>query len=283
MRRPWYCWNWWSDTVRSLLTLENVTYCYPGSSSPGIEGVSLELKEGEMFGVLGANGSGKSTLARLCCGLYLPAAGEVLVEGCSTRREKDRQWIRRTVGLVYQYPDNQFVAGTVTAEVAFGLENQGLAPAEIRRRVAETLDKFALTHLAEFPPHRLSGGEKRRLSLAAVWVLRPKILLLDEPLSMLNYDSGKKIGRLLQELRENGSALVWFTYNMEEAAGADRVLVLEGGRPAWQGRPKELLHRSEQVRRWGIDLPPVYNVAAGIFSSPPPVADEEEFVSWLWR
>lgn len=269
--------------MRPLLTLENVTYYYPGSSSTGIEGVSLKLKAGEFFGVLGANGSGKSTLARLCCGLYLPAAGEVLVAGCSTRREKDRQWIRRTVGLVYQDPDNQFVAGNVTAEVAFGLENQGLPPAEIRRRVAETLDKFALTHLAELPPHLLSGGEKRRLALAAVWVLRPKILLLDEPLSMLHHDARKKIARLLQDLRENGTALVWFTYNMEETVGADRVLVLEGGRTAWQGQPKELLHRGEQVRRWGIDLPPVYNVAAELSSSPPPVTDEEEFVSWLWK
>ncbi len=269
--------------MRPLLTLENVTYYYPGSSVPGIEGVSLKVKAGEFFGILGANGSGKSTLARLCCGLYLPAAGEVLVAGCSSRREKDRQWIRRTAGLVYQDPDNQFVAGNVTAEVAFGLENQGLPPAEIRQRVAETLEKFTLSHRAEFPPHLLSGGEKRRLALAAVWVLRPKILLLDEPLSMLHYDAKKEIARLLQDLRADGTALVWFTYSLEETAGADRVLVLEGGKAVWEGRPQELLHRSEEARRWGIELPPVYNLAAALSSSPPPVTDDEEFLSWLWR
>jgi len=267
--------------------LEDVSYAHarqrPGPAGFGLEKINLQVEAGDFCGILGANGSGKSTLARLCSGLYLPDSGEVLVEGYSTRDEQYRQKIRQTVGLVFQNPENQFVAETVTAETAFGLENLGIPPAEIRRRVREALDRFDLGHLAGTPPHRLSGGQKRRLSLAALWVLRPKVLLLDEPLSMLDPGSKKKIYSLLQELRREGTALLWFTPAFTEVAAADHLLVLEEGKTAWQGRPEQFWGEVGKADRWGIELPPVYEIAAGLSPSPPPVASEEEFVSWLWK
>ena len=271
----------------ALLALQDVSYAHarqrPGSAEFRLEEINLQIEAGDLYGILGANGSGKSTLARLCCGLYLPDSGEVLVEGCSTRQEENRRRIRQAVGLVFQNPENQFVAETVTAETAFALENLGVPPAEIRRRVRDTLDRFDLGHLAGMPPHRLSGGEKRRLSLAALWVLRPRVLLLDEPLSMLDSGSKKKVCGFLQELRREGTALLWFTSAFAEVAGADHLLVLEAGKTAWQGRPGEFWGEVEKANRWGIELPPVYEIAAGLSQSPPPVAGEEEFVSWLWK
>ncbi|NLY89862.1 MAG: ATP-binding cassette domain-containing protein [Firmicutes bacterium] len=272
----------------ALLALHDVSYARarqrPGPAGFRLKEINLQIEAGDFCGILGANGSGKSTLARLCCGLYLPDSGEVIVEGYSTRQEENRRRIRRVVGLAFQNPDNQFVAETVAAETAFGLENLGVPPAEIRRRLREVLDRFDLGHLAGTPPHRLSGGEKRRLSLAALWVLRPRVLLLDEPLSMLDPGSKKKICGLLQELRREGTALLWFTPAFAEVARADHLLVLEAGKAVWQGRPGEFWGEVEKANRWGIELPPVYEIAAGICqSSPPPVASEEEFVSWLWK
>lgn len=274
-----------------LLVLQDVSYAHaraharqrPGTAGFRLENINLQIEAGGFYGILGGNGSGKSTLARLCCGLILPDTGTVLVEGCSTREEVNRQKIRQTVGLVFQNPENQLVAETVATETAFALENLGVPSAEIRRRVREVLDRFDLGHLAGAPPHRLSGGEKRRLALAAVWILRPKVLLLDEPLGMLDPGNKKKVCGLLQELRREGTALLWFTTAFTEVAGADQLLVLEAGRVAWQGRPNEFLGEAARVRRWGIELPPVYEVAAGLSPSPPPVAGEEEFLSWLWQ
>lgn len=269
--------------MAALLLLEDVSYQRPGSSGFRLEKINLQIEAGDFCGILGANGSGKSTLARLCSGLYLPDAGEVMFEGYSTREEENRQRIRQAVGLVFQNPENQFVAETVAAETAFGLENLGVPPAEIRRRVREVLDRFDLAHLAGMPPHRLSGGEKRRLALASVWVLRPKVLLLDEPLSMLDPGGKKKISGLLQELREEGTALLWFTSVFAEVAAAGHLLVLEAGKTVWQGRPAEFWGEVDKAGRWGIELPPVYELAAGLSPSPPPVASDEEFVSWLWQ
>ena len=273
------------------IVLQDVSYAHahaharqrPGAVGFRLEGISLQIEAGDFYGILGANGSGKSTLARLCCGLILPDAGAVMVEGYSTREEANRQRIRQAVGLVFQNPDNQFVAETVTAETAFGLENLGVPPVEIGRRVREALDRFDLGHLAGMPPHRLSGGEKRRLALASLWVLRPRVLLLDEPLSMLDPGSKKKICGLLQELRKEGTALVWFTPAFAEVARADHLLVLEAGKAAWQGKPEQFWGEVAKARGWGIELPPVYEVAAGLSPSPPPVAGEEEFMSWLWQ
>lgn len=283
MRRLWPYWNWLNRVMPALFALRDVSYHRPGPTGFRLERISLEIKEGAFCGILGANGSGKSTLARLCCGLHLPDCGEVVVEGRSTQKEENRRENRQVVGFAFQHPDNQFVAETVTAETAFGLENLGVPSGEIRRRVAEALEKFGLSHLAGSPPYRLSGGEKRRLSLAALWVLRPRILLLDEPLSMLDTGNKEKVRSLLEELRRDGTALIWFTSALDEVAGADHLLVLEAGKAAWQGRPRELLDKIEKACRWGLELPRVYQVAAGISTSPPPVASEEEFISWVWK
>src|SRR5690554_4027338 len=195
-----------------FFVLDHVSYCYPGSSKTGVCQVNLVLEPGTFLAVLGANGSGKSTLARLCCGLLKPTAGQVLVEGYSTANDEELKYIYRQVGMVFQHPDNQFVAGTVEREIAFGVENRTLSSATIRRTVDEGLSRFGLNPLKTAEPHSLSGGEKRLLSLADIWVLEPKLILVDEPLAMLDPGAKKRITRLLQDLRHSGQSMIWFTH-----------------------------------------------------------------------
>lgn len=266
-----------------ILSLNNVVFTYPGAARSGVHLVNLEIEAGEYVGILGANGSGKSTLARLCCGLLLPASGEVRVDGLSTGEEENLKEIRQRVGLVFQHPDHQFVANTIASEIAFGLENLRVRPEEMRKRVEEAMVRFDLMSLAKIPPHRLSGGEKRRLSLAAVWVLRPKILLVDEPLAMLDSGAKKNVTALLKELRDAGTTLLWLGHSLEEVIDADRVQVLYNGGMVWEGKPRELLTCAKSAREWGVSLPAAYELAEELSADPPPLGKEEELVTWLWN
>ena len=266
-----------------FFVLEEVSYCYPGSAKTGVCQVNLELEPGTFLAVLGANGSGKSTLARLCCGLLKPTAGRVLVEGYSTANDDELKEIYRRVGLVFQHPDNQFVAGTVEREIAFGVENRTLSPAVIRRTVDEGLVRFGLEPMKNVSPHSLSGGEKRLLSLADIWVLKPKLILVDEPLAMLDPGAKKRITRLLADLRYSGQSMIWFTHGLLEALTADRVLVMAGGRVVWSGPPAGLLTMAEQARAWGITLPPATEAAYRLGLKATAVTNLDELVSVLWR
>ncbi|NLW55890.1 MAG: ATP-binding cassette domain-containing protein [Firmicutes bacterium] len=232
--------------------------------------------------MLGANGSGKSTLARLCCGLLKPTSGQVLVDGRSTTRETEQRYIFQQVGMVFQHPDHQFVATTVEREIAFGLENRALSSAEIKKAVAEGLVRFQLDGLRLADPHQLSGGEKRLLSLAAIWVLKPKLILLDEPLSMLDAGSAQMIKDLIEELRKAGQSIIWFTHQMEEVLSADQALVIAEGKAVWTGPPRALLQHLEAVRSWGLALPPVTELAWELGLNPD-ITSRNELVSALWN
>jgi len=266
-----------------FLNLEQVSYCYPGSRSTGVCQVNLELELGTFLAVLGANGSGKSTLARLCCGLLKPTAGRVLVDGYSTASEDQLKEIYRRVGLVFQHPENQFVAGTVEREIAFGVENRTLSTESIRRAVDEGLARFGLEPLKNAGPHSLSGGEKRLLSLADIWVLKPKLILVDEPLAMLDPGARKRILRLLADLRQGGQSMIWFTHRLAEVLTADRVLVMAGGRAVWSGPPAQLLAMPEEARTWGIVLPPATEAAYRLGLKGSAVTNLDELVSVLWK
>ncbi len=266
-----------------FFVLDQVSYCYPGSYKTGVYQINLQLQPGTFLAVLGANGSGKSTLARLCCGLLKPTAGQVLVEGYSTANDEELKYIYRRVGMVFQHPDNQFVAGTVEREIAFGVENRTLSSAAIRRTVDEGLVRFGLEAVKNASPHTLSGGEKRLLSLADIWVLKPKLILVDEPLAMLDPGAKKRIARLLADLRHSGQSMIWFTHGLAEALTADRVLVMVDGRVVWSGPPADLLTMPEQARAWGITLPAATEAAYQLGLKVPPVTNLDELVSVLWR
>ncbi|HHT48309.1 MAG TPA: ATP-binding cassette domain-containing protein [Firmicutes bacterium] len=263
--------------------LDQVSYCYPGSLTTGVCQVNLVLEPGTFLGVLGANGSGKSTLARLCCGLLKPTTGQVLVDGYSTANEEELRYIYRQVGMVFQQPDNQFVAATVEREIAFGVENRTLSSEVIRQTVGLGLSYFGLETLRNADPHSLSGGEKRLLSLADVWVLKPKLILVDEPLAMLDPGAKQRITRFWQDLRDQGQSMIWFTHGLAEVLSADLVLVMENGRAVWTGPPGELLAMPEQARAWGITLPPATEAADRLGVKEPVVTNEDELVSVLWK
>lgn len=266
-----------------FFVLDDVSYCYPGSAKTGVCQVNLELEPGTFLAVLGANGSGKSTLARLCCGLLKPTSGRVLIDGYCTANDEELKDIYQRVGIVFQHPDNQFVASTVEREIAFGVENRIMSSRAIRRIVDAEMVRFGLTALRTAQPHSLSGGEKRLLSLADIWALKPKLILVDEPLAMLDPGTRERITQLLRDLRTEGQSMIWFTHGLAEVMAADQVLVMCKGRVVWRGHPATLLTMAEEARAWGITLPPATQVAYELGINSPVVANESELVSVLWK
>ncbi|MEN3183779.1 MAG: energy-coupling factor transporter ATPase [Atribacterota bacterium] len=227
---------------------------------PVLQGISCTLREGEFVVLLGRNGSGKSTLAKHCNGLLLPKRGSVLVDGMDTRDASALWEIRRRVGLVFQNPDNQLVATTVEEDVAFGPENLGLPPAEIRRRVDEALEKVGMIEYKKREPHTLSGGQKQRVAIAGVLAMRPKYLVLDEATAMLDPEGRAELLELLQELRKE-VGILHITHNVEEALLADRVLIIDDGKIVAGGHPREVFLVGRAIERWGLELPQIVDVA----------------------
>lgn len=248
-----------------MISFENVYFWYSEKEdgdkiAPVLRGVSCTLQEGEFVVLLGRNGSGKSTLAKHCNGILLPKRGSVLVDGMDTRDASVLWEIRRRVGLVFQNPDNQLVATTVEEDVAFGPENLGLPPAEIRRRVDEALEKVGMIEYKKREPHTLSGGQKQRVAIAGVLAMRPKYLVLDEATAMLDPEGRAELLQLLQELRKE-IGILHITHNVEEALLADRVLVIDNGKIVAEGHPREVFLVGRAIERWGLELPQIVDVA----------------------
>lgn len=239
-----------------------------------LTGISMSIYRGEFLAIIGPNGSGKSTLARHFNALLLPGEGQVMVDGLNTLREEYRWEIRRQVGMVFQNPDNQIVSALVEEDVAFGPENLGLPPAEVRERVEEALSLAGLAEHRHRPPHLLSGGLKIRLAVAGVLAMRPSCIILDEPTSMLDPRGRRSLMETLTRLnRENEITVILVTHFMEEAVRADRVLVLNGGKVALLGTPREIFTRAEEVLGHGLDLPATARVARGLKKRGLPVPD----------
>ncbi|GAB6178875.1 energy-coupling factor transporter ATPase [Desulfotomaculum defluvii] len=248
-----------------IISIENIYYRYPEASTAyTLENISIELYPGEMIAILGPNGSGKSTLARLLNGLLIPTKGKVIVDGLVTSDEKSIWEIRRKVGMVFQNPDNQLVAALVQEELAFGLENIGLPPVEMKKRINEISERMELSHLLDFPPHRLSGGQKQRVAIASVLALEPEVLVLDEPTSMLDPGGRKRVLWELHRLRQMNKTLLLVTHDMSEAVMADRIIVMEKGKLALEGDPKECFANIELLANIGLELPPAAELAKRI-------------------
>ena len=220
-----------------------------------LQGVDLAIEKGAFVAVLGHNGCGKSTLAKHFNALLLPTGGQVLVADMDTAHEDNTYPIRRLVGMVLQNPDNQLVSTIVEEDVAFGPENLGLPPAEIRARVDEALAAVDMTAYKDHSPHRLSGGQKQRVAIAGVLAMHPDCLLLDEPTAMLDPQGRREVLDTLCRLNREGMTVVLITHYMEEAALADRVVVMDEGRVVLDGTPRQVFAQGERLTALGLDVP----------------------------
>ncbi|MEI7885527.1 MAG: energy-coupling factor transporter ATPase [Clostridia bacterium] len=248
-----------------MIELVDVVHSFESSSNGLVEALShinLKINDGEFLVVLGHNGSGKSTLARHLNGLLQPQHGFIVVDGLEIHDEEQLWEIRKKVGMVFQNPDNQLVATTVEEDVAFGLENLGVPPEEIRKRVDEALERVGMAGFAKREPHHLSGGQKQRVAIAGVIAMKPDYLVLDEPTAMLDPKGRKEVLDTVHSLnKEEGLTVIHITHFMEEAVDADRVLVMENGKIMLAGTPMQVFKQVEELHKLRMDVPLIVELA----------------------
>ena len=220
-----------------------------------LDGVTLDIERGSFVAVVGSNGSGKSTLAKHLNALLLPTSGEVFVCGMSTADPENTWEIRRRCGMVFQNPDNQLVSSVVEDDVAFGPENLGVEPSEIRRRVDESLQAVGMYEFRKKGPHLLSGGQKQRVAIAGVLAMQPECIVFDEPTAMLDPSGRAEILKIIRGLHEQGKTVILITHFMEEAAQADRIVVMDQGRPVLDESPDKLFVHAEKLHSLNLQMP----------------------------
>ena len=246
-----------------IIKVENVDFSYVSQNDNGkqisnkvLKNINIDIPEGQFLAVLGHNGCGKSTMAKLFNGLLIPQSGKVFVDGIDTADENRIFDVRQTVGMVFQNPDNQIVATIVEEDVAFALENLGVLPNEIRKRVDESLKTVGMYEYRDHAPHKLSGGQKQRVAIAGVLAMRPKCLVLDEPTAMLDPKGRKEIIKTIKMLNKDfGTTVILITHYMEEAAQADRVVVMEQGEVVLDNIPERIFSQVEFMKKIGLDVP----------------------------
>ncbi|MDR1066074.1 MAG: energy-coupling factor transporter ATPase [Clostridiales bacterium] len=279
-----------------MLICENVSFRYASGNADeaeheselALKNISLHIKKGEFVAVLGHNGSGKSTLAKHFNALLLPSSGVVRVDGLNSSDEKNLWSVRQRVGMVFQNPDNQIIATVVEEDAAFGCENLGTPPDEIKRRVKEALLSVNMLEYAKESPHRLSGGQKQRVAIAGILAMRPECVVLDEPTAMLD-PSGREetLDALLTLNERDGITIVLITHFMEEAVLAGRVIVMENGEIAMDGSPREVFGQAKKLRGMGLDVPQVTETCIMLRDMGTPVADDiltvDEMVDAVWQ
>ncbi|MFR8669394.1 MAG: energy-coupling factor transporter ATPase [[Clostridium] leptum] len=274
----------------SFIHVENVTFRYgtdnPLSLKEALSGVSLAVEKGEFVALLGHNGCGKSTLAKHFNAMLLPTSGKVFVDGMDTTEEALKYEIRRRVGLVLQNPDNQLVASIVEEDVAFGPENLGVPPKEIRQRVDDALKAVEMYDYRLAAPYKLSGGQKQRVAIAGIIAMQPECIVLDEPTAMLDPRGRTEVLDTIHKLnRELGITIVLITHYMDEAVTADRVVVMDSGRILTEGTPKEVFSNVELLKQHHLDVPQAtelcYRLRACGCQVPLGILDAEECVGIL--
>ena len=250
-------------TQESIIEVKSVSYVYNANSEDrtdvtALSDISLTINKGEFIAILGRNGSGKSTLAKLFNALILPANGTVVVNGFDTSKEEYLWDIRSTTGMVFQNPDNQIVGTVVEEDVAFGPENLGVPPDDIRHRVDDALETIGLSEFKGHAPHLLSGGQKQRVAIAGILAMKPKCIVLDEATAMLDPVGRKEVMRIVRKLNEEeGITIVHITHHMDEAVKADRVMVIDAGKGVMLGTPKEVFRDVNRMKSLGLDVPQV--------------------------
>ena len=246
--------------MSTIIQAENLSYTYPGDEetqpTAALDGVTLHIERGSFVVVLGHNGSGKSTLAKTFNAVLLPSGGTVYVDGMDTKDEALLLEIRRRIGMVFQNPDNQIVANVVEEDVAVAPENLGVPTAEIRQRVDDALEAVGMTDFTLHAPHLLSGGQKQRIAIAGVLAMLPECIVLDEATAMLDPIGRREVLNVIEGLhREKDVTVVLITHHMNEAEHADRVIVMNDGRLAMDGTPKEVFSRAEELKELGLTVP----------------------------
>ncbi len=272
----------------SVKELKHIYTDADGNEVSALNGINLDIPEGEFIAIIGANGSGKSTLARHLNALLLPTAGKCIVDGMDTTEEKNLWHIRQHVGMVFQNPDNQIVAAIVAEDVAFGPENVGVPGSEIKGRVDRALAAVGMTEYAGHAPHLLSGGQKQRVAIAGVLALEPRVIVLDEPTAMLDPQGRREIVRTVKQLnREKGITIVYITHYMTEALEADRVVVMEKGNIRFSGTPHEVFSRVDELEKAGLEAPLAAKIAnelrKGGVKIPEEIITDEELAEVLCR
>lgn len=248
-----------SNSGEVLFDIRHVSHTFEteeGKTFDALKDVTAQIKKGEFTAIIGTNGSGKSTLARHLNALLIPTEGELIVEGMRTS-DAGRVWdIRQKVGMVFQNPDNQLVAAVVEEDVAFGPENLGVPPEEIRERVDLALEKVGMTSYRKQAPSMLSGGQKQRVAIAGVLAMKPDCIVLDEPTAMLDPKGRKEVMDTIHELNKTeGITIVLITHFMEEAVTADHILVIDRGVLKMEGTPREIFSQADKVTEIGLDVP----------------------------
>ena len=274
--------------MSEMIVAQNVQFRYAPETPYAVNGASMTIHKGEFVAVLGANGCGKSTLAKHFNAILLPEQGTVLVENMNTTQDEHLYNIRQKVGMVFQNPDNQIVATVVEEDVAFALENLGVEPAEIRSRIDEAMQMAGIYKYREKAPHKLSGGQKQRVAIAGVIAMRPDCLVLDEATAMLDPRGRDQVMQTIHHLNKDfGITVVSITHYMEEAAQADRVIVMNDGKVVMEGTPKEVFSQTDRLRSLRLDVPQAAElrdelVKAGL-SLPEGIINEDECAAMLYE
>lgn len=275
--------------MEKIIRVQNVTFEYirEEGSEPvtAMKNVSFEIEAGTFTAIIGKNGSGKSTLAKNLNGLLIPTEGDVIVGGYNTKDDAHIWDIRQTAGMVFQNPDNQLVSAIVEDDVAFGPENLGIEPAEIRSRVDKALKAVNMWQFRKKAPHLLSGGQKQRVAIAGVVAMKPRCIIFDEPTAMLDPKGRKEIMAIMDELHSEGITVVLITHFMEEAVRADRVIIMNEGSILLDGTPTEVFSQGKLMKSVNLDVPPIVELAdklreAGV-NVPDEIITEEEMVAFL--
>ena len=257
------------------ISVEDVTFTYEEAPEPALHGVNTAVRQGEFVAVLGHNGSGKSTLAKLLNALYVPQEGRVIVCGMDTREDEHLWQIRQQAGMIFQNPDNQIVATVVREDVAFGLENMGVPTEEMPGRIESALAAVHMNEFAESAPHMLSGGQKQRVAIAGVLAMEPSIIIADEATAMLDPSGRAEVLETVRRLnRDKGITVVWITHFMEEAAQADRIIVVNNGEIALSGTPREVFRQVDAMKELHLDVPHMTALAQSLRQSGMPVRQD---------
>ncbi|WP_312814661.1 energy-coupling factor transporter ATPase [Sedimentibacter sp.] len=272
--------------IENIIKIENVKYKYEKESNDyALNGISLEIRQGEFTAIIGHNGSGKSTLAKLINSILLPTEGKIYVKGMDTSDDSKLWDIRQSAGMVFQNPDNQLVATIVEEDIAFGPENQGVEPSEIRKRVDDALNTVGMYEYRKRPPHMLSGGQKQRIAIAGILALNSDCIVLDEPTAMLDPSGRREVMDTLKKLNKAGKTILLITHYMDEAVQADRVVIIDKGSIKLDGTPKEVFRNIDEIKKFGLDVPQVTELAQELVKEginiPTDIIDVKELVDLL--
>lgn len=268
-----------------IIRVEGISFRYPNGEHNALSNVSFSINQGEWIAVIGPNGSGKSTMAKMLNGLLVPFAGKVHVKGMHLNDET--VWdVRKTIGMVFQNPDNQFVGATVEDDVAFGLENNGIDREEMKERIQIALEQVRMLNFIKKEPARLSGGQKQRVAIAGIIALLPEVIILDEATAMLDPLGREEIINVVREIKEKYNlTVISITHDIDEANQADRIFVFQEGELRYQGNPESIFSVGDELINMGLDIPFTHKLKAALANKgvnvPKEYLNEEELIKWL--